>query len=74
MTPYRLGEWTGYILMALVVVWVGTGRWRDHPSPKGRTAQEVAAAARRRTRLFKRSVLAILAVLFLADIVVGIGF
>ncbi|MGW2764712.1 hypothetical protein [Streptomyces sp. NPDC001275] len=74
MTPYRLGEWTVYIVFALVVIWVGTGRWRDHPRPEGRTAEEVAAVARRRSRLVSRSVLAVLTLLFLTNIVVIVSY
>ncbi|WP_281155642.1 hypothetical protein [Streptomyces sp. HYC2] len=74
MTPYQLGEWSVYIVLGLVVVWAATGRWRDYPRPEGRTAEEVAAVARRRSRLFNRSVLTVLALLFLAHIVVIVSY
>jgi hypothetical protein len=69
---YRLGRLDGWVAMALVVIWGATGRWRYHPRPEGRSAEEVAAEARRRSRLVKRSILAVATLWILTDVVITI--
>ena len=76
MTPYQLGKVLGqldlWIAIALGVVWAATGRWRDYPRPEGRSAEEVAAVARRRSRLVKRSILAVAALWILTDVGISV--
>lgn len=74
MTPFRMGEWTVYVLVFLGVLWAVTGRWRDYPSSDGRTAEEVAAVAARRSRTFNRFVLAVLVAWLLTNIVVDVSY
>ncbi|MGW5478558.1 hypothetical protein [Streptomyces sp. NPDC004008] len=65
-----LGNWTVWIGLGLAAVWVGTGRWRDCPRPEGRSAEEVAAVARRRSRLVNGSMLAVAALWILANVAI----
>ncbi|KAF5995763.1 MULTISPECIES: hypothetical protein [Streptomyces] len=67
MTSYQLGQLDGWVAMALLVIWGATGRWRYHPRPEGRSTEEVAAEARRRSRLVKRSILAVATLWILTD-------
>jgi hypothetical protein len=69
---YQLGRLDGWVAMALVVIWGATGRWRYHPRPEGRSAEEVAAEARRRSRLVKRSILAVATLWILTDVIITI--
>lgn len=68
-------------VVALLLLGVATpavchGSEHAPPDPKGTVAVQslVAAVARRRSRLFNRSVLAVLALLFLAHIVVIVSY
>ncbi|WP_344406840.1 hypothetical protein [Streptomyces longisporus] len=65
------GHWTVWIAIALALaaVWVGTGRWRYHPRPEGRSADEVAAVAQRQSRMVKRSTLTLVALWILTNVV-----
>ncbi len=76
MTAYQLGkvlgQWTVWIAVALAAVWVATGRWRDYPRPEGRSTEEVAAVARRRSRLVNRSILAVAALWVLTNVVIAV--
>ncbi|MET7453761.1 hypothetical protein ABZT03_18130 [Streptomyces sp. NPDC005574] len=76
MSPYQLsvalGQWTLWIALALVAVWVGTGRWRDYPRPEGKSAEEVASVARFRSRLVNRSILAVAALWILTNVVIAV--
>lgn len=74
MTPFRMGEWTVYVVLFLGVLWAATGRWRDYPSSEGRTAEEVAAVAGKRSRTFNRFILATLVALLLTNIVVVVSY
>lgn len=56
--------------------WVATGRWRDYPPVEGGTAEggtseEVAAVARRLSRLVHGSILAVAVPWVLADAVIS---
>ncbi|WP_037906431.1 hypothetical protein [Actinacidiphila yeochonensis] len=68
----RLGEIWAWLLVAVVVAYIATGRWRDYPDPEGRTAEQVATESRRRTRLVRLSALAIIGVWFVADTVISL--
>lgn len=68
MTSYQLGQLDGWVAMTLLVIWGATGRWRYHPRPEGRSTEEVAAEARRRSRLVKRSILAVATLWILTDV------
>ncbi|MET8636195.1 hypothetical protein ACWEQ2_00030 [Streptomyces sp. NPDC004096] len=76
MTPYQLsvemGQLDLYVVLALVAIWLVTGRWRYHPSPEGRSAEEVEAESRRRSRLVNRSILAAATLWFLADVIITV--
>jgi hypothetical protein len=67
-----LGQLDVWVALALAAVWVATGRWRYHPRPEGRSAEEVAAESRRRSRLVNRSILAVAALWILTDVVITI--
>ncbi|MEU0335440.1 hypothetical protein [Streptomyces sp. NPDC006193] len=69
-----MGEWTVDVLVSLGVLWAATGRWRDYPNSDGRTAEEVAVVAVRRSRTFNRFVLAVLVALLLTNIVVVVSY
>lgn len=74
MTAYQVGnvegQWTVGIALVPAVVWVATGRWRDHPRAEGRTAEQVAAVVRFRSRLVKGSMLAVTVLWIVTNIAV----
>ncbi|MDT0464506.1 hypothetical protein [Streptomyces gibsoniae] len=74
MTSYQLSkelrQLDVWVFLALAAVWVATGRWRDYPRSEGRSAEEVAAVARRRSRLVNRSLLAVATLWILTDVVI----
>lgn len=75
MNTYQLSEkltesWT-WGLLAAAAIYVASGRWRDYPAAEGRTAEQVAAESRRRTRLMRRSLLTVVALWFVVDTVIS---
>ncbi|MET8976796.1 hypothetical protein ABZX85_14375 [Streptomyces sp. NPDC004539] len=75
MTPYQVGRTLGgttlYVAIGLAAVWVATGRWRDYPPAEGKTAAEVEAVVRFRTRLVKYTVLGVAGLWLLTDIAIS---
>lgn len=76
MTAYQWGvaegQWTVWIALGLAAFWVATGRWRHYPRPEGRDAEQIAAVARRRSRLVNRSILTVASLWILTNVVVGV--
>ena len=74
MTAYQVGnaegQWTVWIALGLAAVWVATGRWRDYPRAEGRSPEQLAAVVRFRSRLVKRSILAVTVLWVLTNVVV----
>lgn len=71
MSPYQLGEWTGRLILVLAAVWLGTRPWRI-PRSEGMDAGQLATLTRQRSRLVRRSILAVAALWILANIVIDI--